>query len=41
MKNKRRAICILMLLGSFLVLASAWNLPEDADMQSREIRAAC
>jgi hypothetical protein len=30
MKNKRRAIFVLLFLGSLLALAGAWNLPEDA-----------
>jgi hypothetical protein len=38
MKNKRRAICILLVLSGILVLAGAWNLPEDPYMQGREIR---
>jgi len=38
MKNKRRAVCILLLLGSILVLAGAWNLSEDAHTQSYERR---
>jgi hypothetical protein len=40
MKNKRRAICILLVLSGILVLAGAWNLPEDLYMQGREIPAA-
>ena len=30
MKNKRRAVFILLFLGSFLALVAAWNLPESA-----------
>ena len=30
MKNAQRAIWILAVLASILMLAGAWNLPEDA-----------
>jgi len=28
-KNKRRAMFVLLVFGSLLALASAWDLPED------------
>jgi len=28
-KNKRRAIFVLLFLGSLLALASAWDLPDE------------
>lgn len=30
MKNKRRAVFVLLALGSILALVSAWDLPEDS-----------
>jgi hypothetical protein len=29
MKNKRRAVFLLLFVGGLLALASAWDLPED------------
>ena len=40
MKNTQRAVFVLLVLGSILLLAGAWNLSEDAYTQSREVRAA-
>jgi hypothetical protein len=31
MKHKRRAVFLLVALGSILALVSSWNLPEDTD----------
>jgi hypothetical protein len=39
MKNKQRAVCVLLVLGSILLLVGAWNLSEDAYTRSREVRA--
>jgi hypothetical protein len=30
MKNKRRAVFVLLVFGSLLALASAWDLPHDS-----------
>ncbi|MFZ3200998.1 MAG: hypothetical protein WA175_07595 [Candidatus Acidiferrales bacterium] len=39
--NKRRAVYVLLVLGSLLALASAWNLSDDPhNTESREARAA-
>ncbi|MGA8367879.1 MAG: hypothetical protein ACLQMT_12715 [Candidatus Acidiferrales bacterium] len=39
--NKRRAVYVLLVLGSILALAGAWNLSDDPYYtQSREARAA-
>jgi hypothetical protein len=29
MKNKQRAVCLLMVMASILILAAMWNLPEE------------
>jgi hypothetical protein len=38
--NKRRAVYVLFVMGSVLLLAGAWNFSEEPYMQSREARAA-
>jgi hypothetical protein len=39
-KNTRRAVYVLFVLGSVLLLAGAWNFSEEPYMQSREARAS-
>jgi hypothetical protein len=38
--NKRRAVYVLFVMGSVLLLAGAWNFSDEPYMQSREARAA-
>jgi hypothetical protein len=34
LKSKRRAVYLLVVLGSVLMLAAAWNLPGDTALQT-------
>jgi hypothetical protein len=36
MKNKQRAIGILMVLGAIVVLLATWNQPIDLEVRSQE-----
>ena len=35
MNSKQKAVFLLMIFGSFLVLVAGWNLPEDSAPQHK------